>query len=90
MLIGGCLEIWEIPIIFSKSDNSDLFYAIHKFSYTYSGSSYGARFVISDVFDFSLKFSYQDLFTTIVNNWAYLNQHMGVLYPVRVKITLDV
>lgn len=75
---------------FAKSDDKDLFYAIHKFSFTSSSSSQGKRFWISDKFDFALDTSYDNLFTSIVNNWAYLNQNMWVLHPVQVSIILDV
>lgn len=75
---------------FTKSDNKDLFYAIHKFSFTSASGSQGKRFWISDKFDFALDTSYDNLFTSIVNNWAYLNQNMWVLHPIKVSIVLDV
>lgn len=75
---------------FTKSVNSDLFYAIHEFTFTSSGSSQGMRIWIHDVFDFELNLNYQSLLTTIVNNWGYLSQNMWVLHPINVKITIDV
>lgn len=74
---------------FSKNDHSDLFYAINKFSFTSSSSSKGKRFRISDKFDFALDMSYDNLFVSLVNNWAYLNQNIWVLHPIQVSITLD-
>lgn len=70
---------------FTKSDNSDLFYAIHKFSYTTKGDT----LYINDTFDFVLDSNYQSLFTTLVNNWAYLNQNMHVLTPIDVSIGIS-
>lgn len=75
---------------FEKKDNRDLFYSIHKFDYTSSGGSQGIRIRIHDKFDFALDTTYKSLFSSIVNNWAYLNQNAGVLNRIDVLIYLDV
>lgn len=53
---------------FGKRKHRDLYYAIHKFSYTCSGNSQEMRIRIHD-----------NLFTSIVNSWVYLHQNMHVL-----------
>jgi hypothetical protein len=70
---------------FTNSDNSDLYYAIHAFDYTNSGNT----LTITDVFDFALNTNYQNLFSTLVNNWGYLNQNLGVLTPINVTIDIS-
>lgn len=74
---------------FEKSDYVDLFYSIHSFSYYSSENSQGVRINVRDTFDFAFDTSYDSLFTSIVNNWAYLNQNVGVLNPIEVYIYLD-
>lgn len=74
---------------FEKNDNSDLYYSIHAFDYCVAASSQGVRAWITDVYDFQWKPSYERLFSTIVNNWGYLSQNMGVLQPINVTITID-
>lgn len=75
---------------FKKNEHRDLFYAIHKLSYTFVGSNQGMRIRVRDNFDFALDASYDNLFTSIVNNWAFLNQNMRVLHPIQVDIRIDV
>ena len=71
----------------TKSDNADLFYALHLVkSKVVGSSSSGARILITDTFDFTLEANYSDFFTTVVNNWAYLCQHTYVLYEISVTI----
>lgn len=70
---------------FTKSDSTDLFYAIHKFSYSFVGSDIR----ITDTFDFEANTNYQNGFATWVNNWGYLNQNMGILKPINVRITIS-
>ena len=41
---------------------------------------------MEDTFDFELENNYDDLFTTLVNNWGWLCENAGVLHPI--KITL--
>lgn len=70
---------------FTRSDSTDLFYAIHKFSYSFVGSDIR----ITDTFDFEANTNYQNGFATWVNNWGYLNQNMGILKPINVRITIS-
>lgn len=71
---------------FTKSDNADLFYALHNATVTLnkSGSSYKVN--VYDIFDFALDNDYSSLFTTLVNNWAWLCQNTGVLNKVTINI----
>jgi len=77
-------------IVFEKEDNADLFYALHK---VYIKSEKGLLSIytitISDIFDFGYDNYYDDLFTNIVNNWAWLCQQKQVLHPIDVTITLS-
>lgn len=78
--------------IFTKSDNADLFYALHKVDITTKGTSVGtssAKYTvtITDKFDFGFDNDYSSLFTTTVNNWAWLCQQTGVLNKIPVTIT---
>lgn len=74
--------------VISKSDNADLFYALHKVEVTATGSgSFQLQEVyIHDKFDFSLDNNYEDLFSTLVNNWAWLCQQTSVLYPINIDL----
>ncbi|SHH21044.1 hypothetical protein SAMN02745135_00073 [Caloranaerobacter azorensis DSM 13643] len=69
---------------FTKSDNSDLFYALHNATFTVrkSGSKYNVN--VYDVFDFDNK--YDSLFTSIVNNWGWLSQNTGILNKIIINI----
>lgn len=71
---------------FTKSDNADLFYALHNATVTLnkSGSSYKVN--VYDIFDFALDNDYSSLFTTLVNNWAWLCQNANVLNKVTINI----
>lgn len=76
----------------TKSDDSDLFYALHNVRTAASGMSIGtplASYIItiSDVFDFALDNDYDDLFTTLVNNWAWLCQQTHVLHPITITLS---
>lgn len=77
---------------FTKATNADLFYALHKVSISYTTSGYGNlktyNIKVHDVFDFAKDNNYNDLFTTLVNNWAWLCQQTGVLNPINVNIYL--
>ncbi|GEM01466.1 hypothetical protein SAMN05421839_11150 [Halolactibacillus halophilus] len=77
-------------IAFQKSDSSDLFYSLHKVSYSSASSSQGMRIWIRDVYDFEADTSYKNIFTSVVNNWAYLSQIMWMLHPVDVHLGIDV
>lgn len=72
--------------------SGDLFYALHNVSIKSSGTLVGTAFAsyihtVSDVFDFAYDNNYNSLFTTLVNNWAWLCQQTGVLNKISVKIT---
>ena len=71
---------------FTKSDNADLFYALHNVTVTLnkSGSSY--KVTVYDIFDFALDNDYSSIFTTVVNNWAWLCQNANVLNKVTINI----
>ena len=47
------------------------------------------RLYISDTFDFALNTDYQNTFSTLVNNWGYLNQKMKVLKAISVNIEMQ-
>lgn len=82
------------PLIFTKADNPDLFYSLHAVDVYATGYMVGTPFAsyivtISDTFDFKLEKTYMDdLFTTLVNNWAWLCQQIHVLHPIPVTITI--
>lgn len=78
---------------FTKSVNADLFYALHNVRVNTTGYNVGSIFVsyvvnITDVFDFSYDNDYDDLFTALVNNWAWLCQQTHVLHPIPVAIMI--
>jgi len=67
-------------IVFEKNDNSDLFYALHSVNISVNASSSeGAKILVSDYFDFAYDNKYDSLFTSTVNNWAWLCQQTSVL-----------
>ena len=74
---------------FTKSIDKDLFYSIHKFDYTVSGTKYRKQIIISDTFDFKWESDYDNIFTTSVNNWAYLDQAKWILYPIKIRIQIN-
>ena len=76
--------------VFTKSMNPDLYYSIHKFSYSTSGGGSGARLHVHDTFDFELDKTYEELFTALVNNAAYLMQWAEVLNVIDVNIGIDI
>lgn len=71
---------------FTKSNNSDLFYALHNATITLrkSGTNYNVN--VYDEFDFDLDNDYSSLFTSLVNNWAWLCQNTGVLTEIKINI----
>lgn len=73
---------------FTRSDSSDLYFAIHLFSYSSFGSSQGTGYTIKDTFDFKLDDTYRNLFVSLVNNGAWLSQNVGVLTPIKVTINI--
>ncbi|MDN5276556.1 MAG: hypothetical protein PWR01_521 [Clostridiales bacterium] len=89
---GKDADEWSLR--FTKADNPDLFYSLHKVDVYATGYMVGTPFAsyivtISDTFDFDLDDNYMDdLFTTLVNNWAWLCQQTHVLHPIPVRITI--
>lgn len=75
-------------ITFEKSDNADLFYAIHHADVYVTGGPSGARQRFIDTFDFKFETDMQDLFSTLVNDWAWLSQNIGALSPIRVQVDI--
>lgn len=70
----------------SKKDNADLFYALHRVDCTPTKSGYFYNFVVEDKFDFDYM-QYDNGFTSLINNWAYLCQHANALKAIRIAIT---
>jgi hypothetical protein len=75
-------------VSFERSDNTDLYLSLHSVSYNSRSSSRGKRIYIHDIYDFA-PMKYDNAFVAIVNNWAYLCQHMDVLMPISVEIQID-
>lgn len=44
---------------------------------------------VFDVFDFAYDNNYDSLFTSMVNNWAWLCQNAGVLNPIKITISFS-
>ncbi len=42
---------------------------------------------VHDTFDFAYDNNYDDLFTTTVNNWAWLCQQTHVLNPIEINLS---
>ncbi len=79
-------------IVFNKSDNSDLFYALHNVNISVTNTNPGTIYnmcttKITDTFDFAYDNNYDSLFTTLVNNWAWLCQQTSVLNKIPVTIS---
>lgn len=70
----------------TKSENADLYYSLHSCTYNTTKNSGKYKVSVYDYYDFSLM-DYNSLFTGIVNNWAWLCQHTGVLNKINVNIT---
>lgn len=75
-------------IVFEKSDNSDLFYAIHKADISLTGNSSGARARITDTFDFEFETDMEDMFSTLVNDWGWLSQNINALTEISVQVDI--
>lgn len=71
---------------FEKSDNSDLFYALHNVDIYYKKSYARAFITIKDTFNFERDNDYDSFFSTTVNNWAWLSQHYDVLNPISIQL----
>ena len=81
---------WSFTI--QKSDNADLFYALHRVSTSGTGFMIGNSIMyylitVHDTFDFAYDNNYDDLFTTTVNNWAWLCQQTHVLNPIEINLS---
>lgn len=74
----------------TKKMNSDLFYALYnvnaKETHRGAGNFTSYYVEITDTFDFSYDNNYDSLFTSLVNNWAWLCQQTGCLHKIKVKI----
>lgn len=75
-------------IEFTKSDCADLFYALHLASIHVTGSPSHVLVRITDVFDFVFETDMEDLFSTLVNDWAWLSQTMGALSPINIQVDI--
>lgn len=75
-------------ITFEKSDNADLFYAIHHANVNVIGGPSGARQRFTDIFNFEFETDMQDLFSTLVNDWGWLSQNIGALSPINVQVDI--
>ncbi len=74
---------------FTKSDDSDLFYALHLADIRVAAiSMYGARIEITDIFNFDAGFM-EGIFATLVNDWAWLCQQTGVLNEIEVSVLFN-
>ena len=78
--------------VITKNDNADLFYALHNVSTNSLGTMPGTSLVtyivtLYDTFDFAYDNDYDDLFTTAVNNWAWLCQQTYVLNPITITLS---
>lgn len=76
-------------VTFSKSVNSDLYYSLHTCTYSFRNSSKGYLFFVNDIFDFE-KSNYDNLFTGMVNNWAWLCQNASILKKINVNINFPI
>ncbi len=78
------------PVEFTKSEDADLFYALHNVTVTptKSGSTYKVN--VYDKFDFDLEKDYDSIFTDTVNNWAWLCQNTFILHVVEININFTV
>ena len=70
----------------SKSENRDLYYSLHACTYVTTKDCISYHVTVTDTYDFALM-NYDDIFSGIVNNWAWLCQYGGVLQNIRVSIT---
>lgn len=75
-------------ITFETSDIPDLFFALHKADIVLvSHSARGGEIRVTDTFDFALMTDYDDVFVTVVNDWAWLSQQGNALKPISVTLT---
>lgn len=85
---------YSTSAIFTKSMDSDLFYALHNVDVTSTRLGSGAwttyTMKVTDTFDFAYDNNYDSLFTSCVNNWAWLCQQAHYLHKIKITITFDV
>lgn len=81
---------------FTYNDIPDLFYALHNVNIelTIIDSPLPSlpdliSVNITDVFDFAYDNDYDSLFTSLVNNWAWLCQQINVLNEISVSILFN-
>ena len=91
MLASGETYYTESFVI-TKNDNADLFYALHNVSTNSLGTMPGtnlATYIVTlyDTFDFAYDNDYDDLFTTAVNNWAWLCQQTYLLNSITITLS---
>lgn len=79
---------------FTASTDADLFYALHNVNVTAElklpntpAFSYW-NIVLTDIFDFAYDNNYDSLFTSLVNNGAWLCQQTHVLHPINFTLTI--
>lgn len=82
---------YATSVAFTKSMDSDLFYALHNVDITSTRLGSGAwatySMKVTDTFDFAYDNNYDSLFTSCVNNWAWLCQQTNCLHKIKVTIT---
>lgn len=68
-----------------KKHNKDLYYALHNFTMSKKKNKKSYFVHGYDRYDFNIQ-NYKSLFTGLVNNWAWLCSHTGVLHNIDVNI----
>ena len=71
-------------------DGNDLYYSLHGCDFDLRSSSYGARCHVTDTFDFKVESYKGDLFSTFVNNWAWLSTQLSYLHVITVSIQISI
>lgn len=73
---------------FTKGISKDLYYSLHYFNIIFK-KPYGQPVAnITDRYDFKLDYKYDNIFTSCVNNWAWLCSQVYVLFPIYVSIVI--
>jgi len=75
---------------FTKSDNSDLFYALHNATITIKKTGSTCKVNAYDVFDFAFDNNYDSLFASLVKNWAWLCQQTYALNAIKINVNFAV
>lgn len=71
----------------AEFNSGDLYYSIHGFNFDTNIYTNPSRLFIYDEFDFKYGAATKSLFSSIVNNFAALEQYHGVLSPISVRIS---